>query len=151
MLYSAEGLSLRDMSEFCCQAEAGLGLNRAFPLSPEFIVIHNGIITNYKDLQKFLVSDPWGVRPSLFSHSPLLSHLSQLTPPLVFSLLFPVYIPCLPCSFTHVAPLTLHSSLTVISHSHYLSPPFMLLHSYFCTPPIFTLPLLPLHSQTPIV
>uniref|UniRef100_A0A8C9NTD6 glutamine--fructose-6-phosphate transaminase (isomerizing) n=1 Tax=Serinus canaria TaxID=9135 RepID=A0A8C9NTD6_SERCA len=29
---------------------------RAFPLSPEFIVIHNGIITNYKDLQKFLES-----------------------------------------------------------------------------------------------
>uniref|UniRef100_A0A8C9NST4 glutamine--fructose-6-phosphate transaminase (isomerizing) n=1 Tax=Serinus canaria TaxID=9135 RepID=A0A8C9NST4_SERCA len=32
------------------------GLSRAFPLSPEFIVIHNGIITNYKDLQKFLES-----------------------------------------------------------------------------------------------
>lgn len=37
-----------------------LGLSWAFPVSPEFIVIHNGIITNYKDLRKFLVSDPWG-------------------------------------------------------------------------------------------
>uniref|UniRef100_A0A8C9UHR0 glutamine--fructose-6-phosphate transaminase (isomerizing) n=1 Tax=Serinus canaria TaxID=9135 RepID=A0A8C9UHR0_SERCA len=39
-----------------CFAAASTGLSRAFPLSPEFIVIHNGIITNYKDLQKFLES-----------------------------------------------------------------------------------------------
>lgn len=102
MLYFAEGLSHRNVCGLCCQAGAGTGLSRAFPLSPEFIVIHNGIITNYKDLRKFLVSDPWGLRPSLLSHSPLLSHPSWLTPPLVFSL-----------SLSH-----LHSPLVPFLHSH---------------------------------
>ena len=28
-----------------------------FALHPEFIVVHNGIITNYKELRKYLVSE----------------------------------------------------------------------------------------------
>lgn len=133
MLYFAEGLSHRNVCGLCCQAGAGTGLSRAFPLSPEFIVIHNGIITNYKDLRKFLVSGPWGLRPSLLSHSPLLSHPSWLTPPLVFSLsLSHLHSPLVPFLHSHCST---HSSLISQSfpHSHSLPPPFVFPHSYFCT------------------
>lgn len=106
MLYSAEGLSHSDMSGLCCQAGVGVRLSRAFPLSPEFIVIHNGIITNYKDLQKFLVSDSWGVRPSLppFSLPFALTPFPAHSPSCILTH-FPFYIPHSPHSFIHVAPL----------------------------------------------
>lgn len=149
MLYYAESLSLSDMSGFCCQAGAGTGLSRAFPLSPEFIVIHNGIITNYKDLQKFLVSDPWGGE--------------TLPPfPLPFALTpFPAHSPS--CILTLISHL--HSTLALFLHSHCSTHSSLIsdsdfpthissyLHScshthIFSLPPIFALPLLPLHSQT---
>lgn len=122
-----------------CQARGLVpGLSGAFPLSAEFIVIHNGIITNYKDLRKFLVSDP-GVCVTLTpSHSLLLPHASPLTPPLVFSRSVshshsPTHIPTPPLTFalfmfppsyfcTHTPLLTLSHCysehiLTLIPHS----------------------------------
>ena len=41
---------------------------------PEFVVVHNGIITNYKDIKKFLVSCP-----TLFMESITVSALSLYT------------------------------------------------------------------------
>lgn len=95
------------------------GLSGAFALSPEFIVIHNGIITNYKDLRKFLVSD---VCVTLTPALPLTSALTH----------FPAHFP------TRIPPLTPRLSHP-LPHSHSLSS--------ICVPPLI-FPLTLSHSQS---
>ena len=124
------------------------GAERGLSSSPEFIVIHNGIITNYKDLRKFLVSPP--ARPHSGpahgpTHGPTRTRTLTVPPPLLHShsrsLTPPIRSPPVVPSRFALALLTLTLLLT-FWHCHPPFPP-CLTHTHPPTPQLTLLP--PLH------